>query len=178
MSKCEAVQHSDQMVCDACALAWDMNDPAPPECENARLNTELKLSKKDAAFYKSCALSGEAPLPGSEPSTAGVGDEKDAAITSYYAEGRRGDRTYLPSRIAWELERTAMGDGHYGNALRVAKDLPCVDAADKSLLDRWATGKQYGVDHISLQQLAIKIDQIGDEHDDYTIPPTDAKGDE
>ena len=90
MSKCEAVQHSDQMVCDACALAWDMNDPAPPECENARLNTELKLSKKDAAFYKSCALSGEAPLPGSEPSTAGAGDTKDAAITSYYAEGRRG----------------------------------------------------------------------------------------
>jgi cell shape-determining protein MreC len=28
------------------------------EAENARLNTELKLSKKDAAFYKSCALSG------------------------------------------------------------------------------------------------------------------------
>ena len=74
----------------------------------------------------------------------------------------------LYRQIAWELERTAMGDGHYGNALRVAKDLPCVDAADKSLLDRWATGKQYGVDHISLQQLAIKIDQIGDEHDDYT----------
>ena len=120
-------------------------------------------------------MEGEAPLPGSEPSTAGVGDEKDAAITSYYAEGRRGDRTYLPSRIAWELERTAMGDGHYGNALRVAKDLPCVDAADKSLLDRWATGKQYGGDHISLQLLAIKIDQIGDEHDDYTIPPTDAE---
>ena len=81
----------------------------------------------------------------------------------------------LYRQIAWELERTAMGDGHYGNALRVAKDLPCVDAADKSLLDRWATGKQYGVDHISLQQLAIKIDQIGDEHDDYTIPPTDAE---
>ena len=69
------------------------------EAENARLNTELKLSKKDATFYK-------------------------------------------------------------------------------SLLDRWATGKQYGVDHIYLQQLAIKIDQIGDEHDDYTKPPTDAKGDE
>jgi len=42
MSKCEAVQHSDQMVCDACALAWDMNDPAPPECENARLRDALK----------------------------------------------------------------------------------------------------------------------------------------
>lgn len=29
---CEAKQRSDQMVCDRCALAWDMNDPAPPVC--------------------------------------------------------------------------------------------------------------------------------------------------
>ena len=42
MSKCEAVQHSDQMVCDACALAWDMNDPAPPECENALYRQSFK----------------------------------------------------------------------------------------------------------------------------------------
>lgn len=27
-------------------------------------------------------------------------------------------------RIAWELERTAMGDGYYGDALRVAKGFP------------------------------------------------------
>jgi len=147
------------------------------EAENAR----LKLLAQSAVDYY--AVNSQHPSEAHDilrealnPTSAG--DEKDAAITSYYAEGRRGDRTYLPSRIAWELERTAMGDGHYGNALRVAKDIPCVDAADKSLLDRWATGKQYGVDHISLQQLAIKIDQIGDEHDDYTIPPTDAEGDE
>ena len=29
---CKARQHSDQMVCDACGLCWDMNDPDPPEC--------------------------------------------------------------------------------------------------------------------------------------------------
>jgi len=74
----------------AAAYKWALEDRQWLEAENARLNTELKLSKKDAAFYKSCALSGEAPLPGSAPSTAGAGDTKDAAITSYYAEGRRG----------------------------------------------------------------------------------------
>ena len=29
---CQARQHSDQMVCDACGLTWDMNDPEPPKC--------------------------------------------------------------------------------------------------------------------------------------------------
>ena len=28
---CHARQHSDQMLC-ACGLAWDVNDPDPPEC--------------------------------------------------------------------------------------------------------------------------------------------------
>lgn len=29
---CEARQHSDQMVCDRCNIAWDINDPEPPTC--------------------------------------------------------------------------------------------------------------------------------------------------
>lgn len=29
---CEARQYSDQMQCGRCGLAWDMNDPEPPEC--------------------------------------------------------------------------------------------------------------------------------------------------
>lgn len=28
---CKARQHSDQMTCE-CGLAWDVNDPDPPEC--------------------------------------------------------------------------------------------------------------------------------------------------
>ena len=31
--KCNAVQFSDQMVCD-CGNVWDVNDPYPPECRN------------------------------------------------------------------------------------------------------------------------------------------------
>lgn len=30
---CKARQHSDQMLC-ACGLAWDKNDPHPPECRS------------------------------------------------------------------------------------------------------------------------------------------------
>ena len=70
-----------------------------------------------------------------------------------------GDRRYSPAQIAWELERTAMGDGYYGNALRVAKDLPEVTPEDRSLLDRYATGRQAGIDHIALQELALRIDR-------------------
>lgn len=31
MATCRARQFNDQMVC-RCGLAWDMNDPDPPEC--------------------------------------------------------------------------------------------------------------------------------------------------
>lgn len=65
---------------------------------------------------------------------------------------------YNRHRIAWELERTALSDGWYGNALRVAKDIPGVTAEERSLLDRYATGGNFGTDHIRLQDLALKID--------------------
>ena len=60
-------------------------------------------------------------------------------------------------RIGWELERTAMGDGFYGNALRVAKDIPGITPEERSLLDRYATGNNKGMDHMRLQDLAMRI---------------------
>jgi len=30
---CKALQYSDQMLCGACGLAWDVNDEDPPECK-------------------------------------------------------------------------------------------------------------------------------------------------
>lgn len=65
--------------------------------------------------------------------------------------------TYNVKQIAWELERTAMGDGYHGNALRVAKDLPGVTAADRALLDRFATGRSSGMDYLSLQDLSLRL---------------------
>lgn len=35
MSKCYAVQHSDQMVCERCYQSWDVNDVCEPECDPA-----------------------------------------------------------------------------------------------------------------------------------------------
>lgn len=40
------------------------------EAEFKALQTKLAASEKDVAFYKCCALSGETPKPGSEPSAA------------------------------------------------------------------------------------------------------------
>ena len=74
------------------------------------------------------------------------------------AEGKA--QPYNDYRIAWELERTALGDGFYGNALRVAKDIPGITADDRSLLDRYATGRHTGTDHVKLQDLALRIDAI------------------
>ncbi len=64
---------------------------------------------------------------------------------------------YTLSRIAKELDDTALGNAYYGNALRVAKDVPGVDAEERALLDRYATGAQRGTDHVALQQLAIEL---------------------
>jgi len=67
------------------------------------------------------------------------------------------EKTYNARRIGWELERTAMGDGYFGNALRVAMDIPGIDDADKAVLQRYATGRQHGVDHVCLQNIAKKV---------------------
>ena len=82
-------------------------------------------------------------------------------------EGRKSIRTLLKERepagqynhkrIGWELERTALGDGYYGNALRVAKDIPGLTDQDRAVLDRYATGAQQGTDHIALQDIAMRV---------------------
>ena len=61
-------------------------------------------------------------------------------------------------RIAWKLERTAMGDGYYGEALCAAKELPEVTPSVRALLDRWLTGEQRGLDdRIDLCNFALQI---------------------
>lgn len=43
---CEAIQQSDQKVCNRCGLVWDMNDPDPPPCKtDAELSHERGLKK-------------------------------------------------------------------------------------------------------------------------------------
>ena len=36
MKTCDAIQHSDQMVCETCNISWDVNDQHPPFCKPAK----------------------------------------------------------------------------------------------------------------------------------------------
>lgn len=69
---------------------------------------------------------------------------------------------YNNKRIAWELERTAMGDGYYGNALYVAMDMAQTTQTDREMLHRYLHGSNLTTDHVKLQDLAMRI---------YTAPP-------
>jgi hypothetical protein len=60
--------------------------------------------------------------------------------------------------MAWQLERTAMGDGFHGEALRAALDLPGITDDDAALLARYIAGVQAGTDHVQLQWLAMTVD--------------------
>lgn len=88
-------------------------------------------------------------------------DETAAAIAALSAPQPPAEAqpaSYVRKRIAWELERTAMGDGYYGGALRAAKGFPEATPSVRSLLDRWATGKEGGLsDHTDLCAFALQI---------------------
>lgn len=66
-------------------------------------------------------------------------------------------QTYSLTRIADELDATANGHAYYGNALRVAKDVPGVTAEDRSCLDRYADGSYVSADRFTLLDLAIRL---------------------
>jgi len=72
---------------------------------------------------------------------------------------------YNTKRIGWELERTAMGDGYYGIALRAAMDLECVTPHNMTVLQRYAAGVQRSTDHVALQEIAMRV------YNSDTTPP-------
>ena len=65
--------------------------------------------------------------------------------------------TYSNKQIAHDLERTALNDGFFGQALYAARDIPSVTREEKAVLIRYSVGMARDTDHIALQQLAIKI---------------------
>ena len=45
--ECLARQYGDQMICSACGLYWDTNDPEPPECHKVdRRSKKAKAAKE------------------------------------------------------------------------------------------------------------------------------------
>lgn len=77
---CQARQYSDQMICAPCGLAWDMNDPEPPECH--------KNIKRVAKIEEEAA-----PLKSKEPRRLPVMLPDDVAaemVKTYQANARDG----------------------------------------------------------------------------------------
>lgn len=91
-------------------------------------------------------------LDGSEPAVVELLAEYDARAAVPPAPS-----LHNHARIRWELEATAAGKAYYGGALRVALDLPGIDADDRAVLNRWSTGTQNSTDHIRLQEVANKV---------------------
>ena len=56
---CQARQHSDQMLCGACGLAWDVNDPDPPECR--KVDGRRKVAREVAKCEPAPARVGGLP---------------------------------------------------------------------------------------------------------------------
>lgn len=74
-----------------------------------------------------------------------------------YGESFNASPRYTMLKIAEELEATALNKAYHGNSLRVAKDFDFLTAEDRSVLDRYATGKQQINDHIELQGIANRV---------------------
>lgn len=73
---------------------------------------------------------------------------------------------YDTRKIYDELVKTSLGQAYFGNALRVAKDIPCLTQEDRRIIDCWATGeypRKVELDHIHLQDIAEKILNFGTE---------------
>lgn len=61
MSKCYAVRYSNQMVCDLCCQAWDVNDVCEPAC-NPPVAAHATLRDQFAIAVISGYMATESPL--------------------------------------------------------------------------------------------------------------------
>lgn len=64
---------------------------------------------------------------------------------------------YDSQQIARELMDTSLGSAYHGNALYVAKGIAILSDEDRSILDKWLTGKNVAADGWALQQISMKV---------------------
>jgi hypothetical protein len=67
--------------------------------------------------------------------------------------------SYDAFQIAKELNATALGESYYGNALYVARDIPCVTHNDVQCLNRWLNGTNTASDGWRLQEISSYISE-------------------
>ena len=146
----ERLQAAHESVRQALEMAAIINPYG--SVENARARDAASQALKTLPALQSVQVQGpQTPQNDAIERAAAVEPPKSVAT----GRGR-----YGLAQIAWELERTALGEAFYGNALRVAMDIQGLSDQERSLLDRYATGAQRGTDHVALQQLATFVDVL------------------
>lgn len=110
------------------------------------------------ALARRVARLGQHPAPGQRECLCGQCDMVRTAIRlANQAEG-----SYSPRQVGWELERTAMGDGFYGNALLVVRSLVALTPEELAVVQRFECGTHSGTDHVTLQDLALRVYSTGE----------------
>lgn len=127
---CEARQRSDQMVCDACNLVWDVNDSMPPDCRpvgSRPLQTIIGGHKPAQAFTGK----GFKPLTLPRDVRSVVPDESPLEHFGTRAKGTRVEAfADLPSKTDWDRMEAEL------EAFRAAED---DRDAEREAIEREAT---------------------------------------
>lgn len=132
---CEARQRSDQMVCDACNLVWDVNDSMPPDCKpigSRPLQTIIGGHKPAQAFTGK----GFKPLTLPRGGSSEINDEDWQHYTNpaYYGSRIEGAKVEafadMPSKTDWDRMEAEL------EAFRAAED---DRDAEREAIEREAT---------------------------------------
>jgi hypothetical protein len=62
--------------------------------------------------------------------------------------------------LSWDLFNIALGHGFNAAALRAAYTNKALDIYDKRVLTRYLEGSQLSTDHLNLQTIAIKLNEV------------------
>tara|TARA_R110000868_G_scaffold66343_2_gene197646 strand:- start:2062 stop:2277 length:216 start_codon:yes stop_codon:yes gene_type:complete len=62
--------------------------------------------------------------------------------------------------LSWALFDIALGHGYNAQTLQAAYDSKALDIYDKRVLTRYLEGSQLSTDHLNLQSIAIKLNEV------------------
>jgi hypothetical protein len=62
--------------------------------------------------------------------------------------------------LSWALFDIALGNGYNAKTLQAAYSSKALDIYDKRVLLRYLEGAQLSTDHLNLQTIAIKLDEV------------------
>ena len=94
---CQARQYGDQMICAACGLYWDVNDPEPPECR--KVDGRTRKVKAAGRFEEEPTPRTRTGLPENLPADVAVEMVKAFQVRGGHIAGMRAAYRILLDRM-------------------------------------------------------------------------------